>query len=193
MRRPGDNRARTRQLTSQACGETNSDTLYRPALTRPSTRRTARTSAVALSIAAAVFGGTVAAGAPAQAAVPAQAATASPGHKVVAEAKSHQGKPYVYGAVGPNSFDCSGFTKYVFSRFGKNLPRTAAAQYTATQHLAKGAKQAGDLIFMRSSSGTITHVGIYAGAESWWVAPKAGDRVKLQKLYSPNYLVGRVA
>jgi cell wall-associated NlpC family hydrolase len=186
MRRPGDNRARTRQLTSQACGETNSPIVFSAAHARPSTRRTARTSVAALGLAAAVFGGGVVAAAPAQAAVPL-------GQKVVAEAKTHKGKPYVYGATGPSKFDCSGFTKYVFSRFGKKLPRTAAAQYDATRHIARNAKQAGDLIFMRSSSGSITHVGIYAGSGAWWVAPKAGDRVKLQNLYSSNYSVGRVA
>jgi cell wall-associated NlpC family hydrolase len=159
--------------------------VFRHAPARLGIRRIGRIAA-AVSLAAAVFGGTIAAAAPAQAATPL-------GQKVVAEAQSHKGKPYVYGAVGPSSFDCSGFTKYVFSRFGKNLPRTAAAQYTATRHIGQGAKQAGDLIFMRSSSGSITHVGIFNGGNSWWVAPKAGDHVKLQALYSPNYSVGRVS
>lgn len=123
---------------------------------------------------------------------PAQAATF--GQRVVAEAQRHQGKPYYYGATGPSRFDCSGFTLYVFSRFDKRLPHNSAQQYNAAgvRHISKASRAVGDLIFMRNSSNRITHVGIYAGSNKWWVAPKSGDHVKLQTLYSSNYLVGRV-
>ena len=114
------------------------------------------------------------------------------GQKAVAEASRHKGKPYQYGAAGPIRFDCSGFTMYVFSRFGKKLPHNSAQQYAKIHKVAKGSKQVGDLLFMKSSSGRITHVGIFAGSNKWWVAPKAGDVVKLQTLYSSNYVVGRV-
>ena len=125
-------------------------------------------------------------------AAPADAATF--GQRVVAEAQRHQGKPYYYGAVGPSRFDCSGFTLYVFGRFGKRLPHSSAQQYNAAgvRHVSKASRALGDLIFMRNSSGRITHVGIYAGSNRWWVAPKSGDRVKLQTLYSSNYVVARV-
>ncbi len=125
-------------------------------------------------------------------AAPADAATF--GQRVVSEASRHQGKPYVYGATGPSRFDCSGFTLYVFSRFGKRLPHNSTQQYTApgVHHVAKANKAQGDLVFMKSSTGRITHVGIYAGSNRWWVAPKSGDRVKLQTLYSSNYVVARV-
>ena len=122
---------------------------------------------------------------------PAQAATTL-GQRAVAEAKTHAGDPYVYGAAGPHRFDCSGFTMYVFGRFGKSLPHNSARQYAVTRHVSKSSRLVGDLIFMRNSSGTITHVGIYAGSNKWWVAPKSGDHVKLQTLYSTNYVVGRV-
>ena len=117
---------------------------------------------------------------------------AVPGARVVAEASKHRGKPYVYGATGPSRFDCSGFTRYVYSRLGKALPRTSTAQYRATRRIAKSGKQAGDLIFTRSRGGRIGHVGIYAGGGRFWVAPKAGDVVKLQRIYTSNYTVGRV-
>ncbi len=52
-------------------------------------------------------------------------------------AASHGGQPYVYGATGPSAFDCSGLTGYVYRQFGVNLPRTAADQYDAVQHVAK--------------------------------------------------------
>jgi peptidoglycan DL-endopeptidase CwlO len=125
------------------------------------------------------------------AATPADAA-GTIGSRAVAEASRHAGQPYVYGAAGPRRFDCSGFTKYVYGRLGKALPHNSTQQYTVTRHVAKSSRRPGDLIFMRSSSGRITHVGIYAGRNSWWVAPKSGDHVKLQTLYSTRYSVGRV-
>ena len=63
---------------------------------------------------------------------PAEAATAYQ-QRVVAEAAKHRGAPYQYGAAGPTRFDCSGFTMYVFSRFGKRLPHSSAAQYSAVR------------------------------------------------------------
>lgn len=121
-----------------------------------------------------------------------QADAATAGSRIVAEAQKHRGKPYQYGATGPSRFDCSGFTKYVYSRVGKSLPRTSNQQYAATRRVAKSAKQVGDLIFTRSSSGRIAHVGIYAGSGRFWVSPKTGDVVKLQRIYTSNYAVGRL-
>jgi peptidoglycan DL-endopeptidase CwlO len=121
-------------------------------------------------------------------------ATYTLGQRAVYEAAKHKGKPYQYGAVGPYRFDCSGFTLYVFGRLGRKLPHSSAQQYNApgVRHIAKSSKLVGDLVFMRNSSYRITHVGIYAGSNRWWVAPKTGDVVKLQTLYSTNYVVGRV-
>jgi cell wall-associated NlpC family hydrolase len=125
-------------------------------------------------------------------ATPAVAGTV--GQQAVAEASRHQGAPYVYGAAGPTRFDCSGFTMYVWGRLGKRLPHNSAQQYnsSAVRHIAKSSKAVGDLIFMKNSGGRITHVGIYAGNNTWWVAPKSGDRVKHQTLYSSNYVVARL-
>lgn len=125
-------------------------------------------------------------------AAPASATTV--GQRAVTEASHHKGQPYVYGAAGPTRFDCSGFTLYVWSRLGKRLPHNAAQQYSssAVRHIPKSSKTAGDLVFMKNSSGRITHVGIYASSNRWWVAPKSGDHVKLQTLYSSNYVVARL-
>ena len=123
--------------------------------------------------------------------------TARPAHAaisgtaVVQEAARHNGQPYVYGAMGPTRFDCSGFTKYVFSRFGKTLPHSSASQYGYVQHIAKTSKQVGDILFFRSASGSINHVGIYAGGSYMWDAPKSGDHVRKRAIYSSNYSVGR--
>lgn len=121
---------------------------------------------------------------------PAEATT--PGSAYVQEASRHNGKPYGAGAVGPSRFDCSGFTLYVFSRFGKRLPHSSSAQYAAVRHIAKTSKQVGDLVFFKSSSGSIGHVGIYAGNGKMWDSPKAGDHVRLRAMYSTNYVVGRI-
>jgi cell wall-associated NlpC family hydrolase len=123
-------------------------------------------------------------------AAPADATT--PGTAYIQEAARHNGQPYVYGAMGPTKFDCSGFTKYVFSRFGKSLPHSSSAQYGYVRHIAKTSKQVGDILFFRSSSGSINHVGIYAGGSYMWDAPKSGDHVRKRAIYSSNYSVGRI-
>lgn len=78
------------------------------------------------------------------------------GAAVVSVAEGLKGRPYVFGATGPVSFDCSGFTRYVYNALGKSLPRTAAAQYSGTKRTAPAA---GDLVFFTHGSG-IQHVGI---------------------------------
>ena len=88
----------------------------------------------------------------ATAATPAQAMTTYQ-YSVLHEAARHKGQPYVYGAAGPTRFDCSGFTLYVFKRFGRSLPHSSARQYSVVHHIAKGSKRVGDLIFFRNSSG----------------------------------------
>lgn len=90
----------------------------------------------------------------------------STGAAVVQEAKRHIGKPYVYGAAGPNSFDCSGFTMYVYSKFGKSLPHSAASQYNYGRSVSRAELKPGDLIFGNAGGSGIQHVGIYAGKNS---------------------------
>ena len=116
----------------------------------------------------------------------------TPGSAYVQEASRHQGAPYAYGASGPSRFDCSGFTMYVFGRFGKRLPHSSSAQYSAVRHVAKSSELVGDLLFFRTSSGYIGHVGIYAGSGRMWDEPKSGDHVRLRAIYSSNYSVGRL-
>jgi len=111
---------------------------------------------------------------------------------LINEASRHRGQPYVYGAAGPTRFDCSGFTLYVFSRFGKRLPHNSARQYGVVHHIIRSHKQVGDLIFFRNSSGSIYHVGIYAGNGRIWHAPHSGSYVKLAAISTTNYVVGRV-
>ncbi len=121
---------------------------------------------------------------------PAEAAP-SLGYRAVSEASHHSGQPYVYGAAGPTRFDCSGFTLYVFSRFGYRLPHNAAAQYNAVRHVPRSSLRVGDLLFFNGGGG-IGHVGIYAGNGRMWHAPHSGDVVRLDPVYSSSFLVGRL-
>lgn len=82
---------------------------------------------------------------------------------ILATARQYLGTPYRYGGSSPGGFDCSGFTKYVFSVHGYNLDRTAASQYNQGSAISKANLQIGDLVFFKCSSSSIDHVGIYAG------------------------------
>ncbi|MBK5307082.1 MAG: C40 family peptidase [Frankiaceae bacterium] len=111
--------------------------------------------------------------------------------RVLAEARRHEGAPYSYGAAGPNRFDCSGFTVYVFGRFGIHLPHNSAQQSAATSRIPDAEKRPGDLIFTYRG-GTIGHVGIYAGGMQMWASVESGDVVRLQSFAGRTYSVGRV-
>jgi cell wall-associated NlpC family hydrolase len=111
--------------------------------------------------------------------------------RVLAEARRHQGAPYSYGAAGPYRFDCSGFTMYVFGRFGIHLPHSSSAQAGVARRIPDDQKRPGDLIFTYRG-GTIGHVGIYAGGTQMWAAVQTGDVVRLEDLAGRAYQVGRV-
>ncbi|MCX5380447.1 C40 family peptidase [Streptomyces sp. NBC_00091] len=113
---------------------------------------------------------------------PAQAASLY-GIKAVAVAASKKGAPYVYGATGPNEFDCSGLTLYAFRKAGRALPRTAKAQYESTLHIPRTQRAPGDLVFFPTGQ-TIGHVGIYAGHDKIWHAPQPGTRVRLERIWT---------
>lgn len=84
----------------------------------------------------------------------------SQGERIVAIAKSKIGSPYVYGAAGPNAFDCSGFTSWVYAQAGKQIPRTSGAQASAGRKVAISDLQPGDIV---AYYGGASHVAIYAG------------------------------
>lgn len=88
-------------------------------------------------------------------------------NEVIAYAKTLLGKPYVWGAQGPNSFDCSGFTYYVFkNKAGITLPRNSAVQSKYGTYVSRSNIKAGDLLFFDtngSNNGAVSHVGLYIG------------------------------
>ncbi|MBV7296250.1 C40 family peptidase [Corynebacterium sp. TAE3-ERU12] len=99
----------------------------------------------------------------------------STGQRIVDAARSKIGSPYVWGATGPSSFDCSGLTSWAYSQVGKSIPRTSQAQASSGIPVARGAIAPGDIIAFYSGA---THVGIYSGGNNVIHAPQAGDVVK---------------
>lgn len=86
--------------------------------------------------------------------------------QIIAEALLHLGKPYVLGADGPNTFDCSGFTQYVYAKSGYKLPRASYNQATVGAAVAFELLQPGDLVFFKNTwrnDGRVDHVAIYMG------------------------------
>ncbi len=110
------------------------------------------------------------------------AVSAGVGLRAVHVAAAKRGAPYRWGAVGPHRFDCSGLTMWVYARLGRRLPRTAAQQYAATRHIAASSRRPGDLVFFKTRSGFVHHVGIYAGAGQLWHAPGTGDHVRRARI-----------
>lgn len=102
-------------------------------------------------------------------------------------AYSLQGRPYVYGATGPSTFDCSGFTQYVYGRIGVGLSRTTFTQVNEGTSIPVSQAQAGDLVFFGSASSP-HHVGIYVGNGQYIHAPQTGDVVKVSSLSSRSDL-----
>lgn len=94
----------------------------------------------------------------------------------VAAARSVLGRPYVWGAAGPSSFDCSGFTMWSWAHAGVSLPHSSGAQYGSGAHVSKSALQPGDLLFFYSP---ISHVGMYIGGGLMIHAPHTGDVVRI--------------
>jgi len=108
----------------------------------------------------------------------------------LAAAKSQLGKRYVWGATGPYSFDCSGFTKYVCDKNGVCIPRTSIKQSKIGQRVSREELKAGDLIFFDTSKrhrGYVNHVGIYIGNNKFIHASSAKRKVVITSLETPFY------
>lgn len=115
--------------------------------------------------------------------------------KITSLAKKKLGRRYVWGATGQkNTFDCSGFTKYVYKKNGINLPRRAIAQSKYGKYVSRKNLQQGDLIFFDTSKhrrGYVNHVGIYLGNGKFIHASSAKKKVVItslnKKFYSQRY------
>lgn len=110
------------------------------------------------------------------------------GEQIVAYAKQYLGKPYVWGGNGPNGFDCSGFTKYVYAHFGYSINRTASTQLKNGVSVDRSDLQAGDLIFFYNGkdSTPVSHVGIYIGDGDFIHASTNSYTVEIDTLYAEH-------
>ena len=116
------------------------------------------------------------------------ASTGSLGQQVVDYALSFLGTPYVYGGNGPYSFDCSGFTNYVYRHFGYILNRGASSQLSNGVAVSKSELQPGDLVFFRyNTSYPASHVGIYIGNGQFVHASTNQYMVQISQLTSGHY------
>ena len=109
--------------------------------------------------------------------------------QIIEFASKKLGSPYVWGATGPNSFDCSGFVGYVFkSAANLNLPRVSSAQATFKPKISSMNMKKGDLVFFETTGkGRISHVGIYMGNRQFIHASSGRKRVIVSSLDSSYY------
>ncbi|WP_433146717.1 NlpC/P60 family protein [Actinomadura nitritigenes] len=94
-------------------------------------------------------------------------------------AMSKLGSPYVWGAAGPTTFDCSGLTMWAYKQVGINLPHYTGSQWNAGTHVSESQMQPGDLIFFYSD---LHHMGMYVGGGKMIHAPHTGDVVRIASL-----------
>ncbi|MEV6861304.1 NlpC/P60 family protein [Streptosporangium subroseum] len=94
-------------------------------------------------------------------------------------ALSQQLKPYVWGAEGPNSFDCSGLVMWAYQKVGISLPHYTGDQWTAGTHISRDELRPGDLVFFYND---LHHVGIYIGAGMMVHAPQTGDVIHISTI-----------
>ncbi|MFE5031111.1 NlpC/P60 family protein [Streptomyces sp. NPDC056683] len=104
------------------------------------------------------------------------AATDSRAAAAVAYAYSKLGSPYVWGATGPDAFDCSGLAQAAYRSAGVSIPRTTYAQINAGRRVSRSELQPGDLVFFYSG---ISHVGIYIGNGQMIHAPNPSAPVRI--------------
>ncbi|MEU7380762.1 MULTISPECIES: NlpC/P60 family protein [unclassified Streptomyces] len=105
-----------------------------------------------------------------------------------AAAQSKIGSPYVYGATGPSSYDCSGLTSWAYAQAGVSIPRTSEAQANAgTRIYSQSQLQVGDLIIFY---GDLHHVGLYAGNGQVLHAPRTGTVVRYEPISNMPFQFG---
>ncbi|MFI2300559.1 NlpC/P60 family protein [Actinacidiphila glaucinigra] len=122
---------------------------------------------------------------------PASGTYAAKAAKAIEFARAQLGKPYVYGATGPNSYDCSGLTQAAWGAAGVSIPRVTYDQVDFGSRVSADQLQPGDLVFFYSD---ITHVGLYIGGGQMIHAPHTGSVVKIAPITEmPIYGYARMA
>jgi cell wall-associated NlpC family hydrolase len=125
--------------------------------------------------------------------LPARAAVAAPSfsERLLVVAARYAGVPYVWGGTTPRGFDCSGYSRYVFARLAKKIPRTSQAQYDAARKVGKRVRIGNLVFFHAAGSRRVYHVGIYAGHGRIWHAPRPGRVVSLDRIWTTRWSGGR--
>ena len=111
-------------------------------------------------------------------------------NKIEADAKSFLGTRYVWGATGPNKFDCSGFTQWIFRDAGIKIPRVSRDQAKVGEYISFNNLRKGDMIFFdtkKHKKGIVTHVGIYLGNGDFIHASSAAKKVVVYNFYKKPY------
>ncbi len=105
-------------------------------------------------------------------------------------ARSYLGFKYNYGGSSPAGFDCSGFTMYIYDKFGYKLPHSAAAQICLGEKISRDDLVGGDLVFFATKgNGRISHVGIYLGDGDFIHASSRLGRIKINSLQDNYYRI----
>ncbi len=112
---------------------------------------------------------------------------------MLAFAQAQMGEPYVWGAEGPGSWDCSGLTMKAWQQAGVYLSHYTGFQWAETRHLPLSARQPGDLIFYGVSGAASHHVALYIGGDLMIEAPHTGANVRVSSIWRPDIImeVGR--
>lgn len=108
--------------------------------------------------------------------------------QAIAYARRQLGKPYLWAAEGPDSFDCSGLTMRAWESAGRPLVHFSGAQYDQTARVPLAALQPGDLVFFGDDPATIHHVGLYVGDGRMIEAPRSGLTVRYSTIHRPGLL-----
>lgn len=106
------------------------------------------------------------------------------GSQILAKAKTKLGCKYVWGAEGPNTFDCSGLVMWAHNQVGIKVPRVSYEQAKAGRAVSRGSEQEGDIVAFCTHGTSVSHVGLYAGKNSFIHAPHTGDVVKITQFTS---------
>ena len=120
--------------------------------------------------------------------------SAATGQRAVQEAESQIGKPYQWGAAGPDSYDCSGLVMWAYAQVGVHLDHYTGYQWNEGAHIPTSALRPGDLVFFAtdtSDPNTIHHVGMYIGNGEMVEAPYTGANVRISPAFRPD-LIGAV-
>lgn len=120
-------------------------------------------------------------------------------NRLILFSRGFLGTRYVYGGSTPRGFDCSGFTSYVYKKFGINIERTATAQSRQGKYVSKSKLRPGDLVFFKTdnSKKPVTHAGIYIGNSKFIHASSGKSKRKVtisslnENFYSKAYVTGR--